>query len=257
MVSFGVFHKDLTGYAGTTQVTIPSTTAKTPVGSPAYNAAVAFCKSDDTFCVRNYMLQTYAGQPGIQDAKFDPNSKIWTGTITSDIAGAQALPLIVTRTTNLNKSSIKGAEFNWQHMFDNGFGFQANYTYVNSGLKYNNAGRATTNGVAQFAMIGLANSANLVGIYENQDLSVRLAYNWRGEFLNSTNAATQAQPGYTDAYGQVDLSVGYNLTKNVSLSFEAINLSNATQRQHGRTDNEILQTTQYGPRYMVGARYKF
>ena len=56
------------------------------------------------------------------------------------------------------KASLKGAEFNWQHMFSNGFGFQANYAYVKSSLTYDNVGN-------QFALVGLSNSANLVGIY--------------------------------------------------------------------------------------------
>jgi len=257
MVSLGLYHKDLTGYAGQTQITQNSTTAKTPVGSPAYNAGVASCGSTSTFCVRDYILKNYAGQPGVLDSRFDPSTQHYSGTITSDIAGAVPLPLLLNITTNLNKSTLKGAELNWQHMFENGFGFQANYTYVKSDLQYNKSAPASINGVAQFAMIGLANSANLVGIYENKDMTVRLAYNWRGQFLNTTNAATQAQPGYTEPYGQVDLSVGYNLTPNLALSFEAINLTNATQRTHGRTDNEILQAIQFGPRYMVGARYKF
>jgi TonB-dependent receptor len=256
MVSLGVFHKDLSGYAGTTRVTVPSATAKTMIGSPAYNAAVASCGGASTFCVRDYILKNYNGQPGVTATGQDAQGH-YTGTITSDIAGAVPLPLILSTTANLNKSTVKGAEINWQHMFDNGFGFQANYTYVDSGLKYKNDAAATINGVAQFAMVGLANSANLVGIYENDKTSVRLAYNWRGEFLYTTQANNQAQPGYTEAYGQLDLSVGYNLTKNVSLSFEAINLTNAVQRQHGRTKNEILQAVQFGPRYMVGARYKF
>jgi len=152
---------------------------------------------------------------------------------------------------------VKGAEINWQHMFDNGFGFQGNYTYVKSDLHFNNAAPSTINGTAQFAMLGLSNSANLVGIYENDKWSARLAYNWRGEFLNSTNAFGQAQPGYTEPYGQVDLSVGYNLTRNLALSFEGINLTNATQRIHGRDNREVLSAVQFGPRYMVGARYKF
>jgi TonB-dependent receptor len=256
MVSLGLFHKDLTGYAGRAQVIVPSTTAKTPIGSDPYKAAVAACGGSGTFCVRNYILNNYNGQPGVSKSGTTAAGEA-TGTITSDIAGAPALPLVLSTSANLNKSNIKGAEINWQHMFDNGFGFQANYTYVKSSLTYNNAAGSLINGVAQFAMQGLANSANLVGIYENQDASVRLAYNWRGEFLYTTQANNQPQPGYTEPYGQVDLSVGYNLNKNLSLSLEAINLTNATQRQHGRTNNEILQTTQFGRRFMLGARYKF
>jgi TonB-dependent receptor len=250
MVSLGLFNKDLSGYAGSTIVTQASQTAKTPIGSPAYNDAVKSCNGTDTFCVRDYILKNFNGQPGVTAGAPDAQGH-QTGTISSAINGAVPLPLLLTQSANLNKSNVKGAELNWTHMFDNGFGFQSNYTYVKSGLRYNNSAEASINGVAQFAMVGLANSANLVGIYENQDLSVRLAYNWRGEFLYTTNANVQPQPG------QVDLSVGYNLTKNLSLSFEGINLTNATQRQHGRTNNEILSTIQFGPRYMVGARYKF
>ena len=35
----------------------------------------------------------------------------------------------------------------------------------------------------QFVLNGLSDSANLIGIYEKEGLSVRLAYNWRDDFL--------------------------------------------------------------------------
>ena len=38
---------------------------------------------------------------------------------------------------------------------------------------------------------------------------------------------------------------------------EAINLTDEIQRLHGRTTQEVLFVTQTGPRYMIGARYKF
>ena len=55
----------------------------------------------------------------------------------------------------------------------------------------------------------------------------------------------------------MDLSVGYNVNKNLSLSLEAINLTDSTQRTHGRSDMQVLQVSTGGRRYMVGARYKF
>ena len=64
-------------------------------------------------------------------------------------------------------------------------------------------------------------------------------------------------PVYTDKYGQTDVSVSYNYTPNLSFQVEAINLTNSTQRQFGRTERSTLNVTQAGPRYMVGARYKF
>ena len=123
---------------------------------------------------------------------------------------------------------------------------------MHSGLTYNNASVKD-----QFALLGLSNSANLVGIFENAKWTARAAYNWRGEFLSSTFDNAGPNPQYTEAYGQVDLSVTYMYTDKLSFQVEAINLANATTRVHGRTKTEVLYATQSGPRYMVGARYKF
>jgi TonB-dependent receptor len=138
-------------------------------------------------------------------------------------------------------------------MFGNtGFGVSANYTYVHSGLKYDNAAIGE-----QFALVGLSNSANLVGIYEDAKWTVRAAYNWRGEFLSSTFDGAGPNPNYTEPFGQLDLSIGYAINDKLSVQFETINLTNSTQRIHGRTKEEVLFATQAGPRYMLGARYKF
>jgi outer membrane receptor protein involved in Fe transport len=67
----------------------------------------------------------------------------------------------------------------------------------------------------------------------------------------------QPNPRYVEPYGQIDLSIGYNLSKNLSLSLEGINLGDSTQRTHGRTKEQVLSVTTGGRRYMVGARYKF
>jgi TonB-dependent receptor len=251
MVSLGLYHKDLKGYAGQVTLTEASTTATTPLGGKYYNAAVAAgCAKTDTDCLRNYILANFDGQPGVTRTGTTGSGNL-TGVI-SGIPGDPGLPYNVSTIVNQNKSSLKGAEVNWQHMFENGFGFQANYTYVKSDLTYNNAGMGP-----QFALIGLSNSANLVGIYEDKNLSVRLAYNWRGQFLSTVAENNRANPGYVEPYGQVDLSIGYNVNENLSLSLEAINLTDAHQRTHGRTDMQVLSVTTGGPRYMLGARYKF
>ena len=252
MLSLGLFHKDLDNYAGQVVVNEPSATATTPVGGKYWNAAVAAgCVATDTTCMRNYILRNFNGQPGVT---YTGNNEAGNalGTI-SGIAGDPALPYLLTTYVNEKKAKLKGAEVNWQHFFGNsGFGVQANYTWVNSDLKFDNMGTAN-----QFALVGLSDSANLVGIYEDSKWSVRLAYNWRDEFLASVADNNQPNPRYVEPYGQVDLSIGYNLTKNLSLSFEGINLNDETMRTHGRTKEQVLTVTTGGRRYMVGARYKF
>jgi TonB-dependent receptor len=252
MVSAGLFYKKLGGYPGSAIINTASATAAGVVGGNYWNAATGAggCGTQDLNCIRDYIFKNFNGQNGVSSTGIVGGH--YQGTI-SGVAGDPGEKLILTTNANQNNANVKGAEINWQHMFDNGFGFQANYTYVKSGLKYDNYSTAD----AQFAMVGLSNSANLVGIYENAKTSVRLAYNWRGEFLNTTAQSGSANPSYTEPYGQVDLSIGYNVNKNLSVSLEAINLTNATQRMHGRDEMQVLQAVQFGPRYMIGARYKF
>ena len=253
LVSLGLFRKGLDNYAGQTVVAQPLYGLHTPVGGAYYNAALAHgCTVADTSCIRNYIFKNYNGQPGVEQTGVDSN-----GNLAGNITGLPTDPLetfLTTTYSNQKSASVSGAELNVQHMFGHsGFGITSNYTYVHSPLKYDNA-----NVNDQFAILGLSNSANLVGIFENKDWSVRVAYNWRGEFLASTvDGGGHAAPVYTDAYGQTDLSISYNLNKNLSFQFEVINLTDSIQRQHGRDDLATLSVTQMGPRYMVGARYKF
>ncbi|WP_167761494.1 TonB-dependent receptor [Duganella callida] len=253
VASLALFHKKLDNYAGTTLVSQTLYDLHTPIGGNYYKAAIASgCTAADTNCLRNYILSNFDGQPGVKKTGVKADGNL-DGTIT----GLPTDPLLNFQTTtysNQKSATVSGAEVNVQHMFgQSGFGVQANYTYVHSPLKYNNA-----NVNDQFAILGLSNSANVVGIFENKDWSVRVAYNWRDEFLAATvDGNGRAAPVYTDAYGQVDVSVGYNFNKNLSFQLEAINLNDATQRQHGRSDAATLNVTQAGPRYMIGARYKF
>ncbi len=154
---------------------------------------------------------------------------------------------------NQRSSTLHGWELNIQHMFGaTGFGVAANYTKVDSGLTYPNQLRNE-----QFALEGLSDAANVVAFYENFGWGVRLAYNWRDEFLSSRFDGAGASPNYTEEYGQFDLNVSYQWGDNLTLQVEAINLTDEIQRIHGRTDTEALFVTQTGPRYMIGARYKF
>ena len=253
LMSLGLFRKGLDNYAGQTVISQPLYNLHTPVGGAYYKAALAKgCAVADTSCIRNFIFKNFNGQPGVQMTGVNAD-----GNIAGNITGLPSDPLetfLTTTYSNQKSASVSGAELNMQHMFGrSGFGVTANYTYVHSPLKYDNA-----NVNDQFAILGLSNSANLVGIYEDKNWSVRLAYNWRGEFLASTvDGGGHAAPVYTDKYGQTDVSIGYTYNKNLSFQFEVINLNDGIQRQHGRDNLATLSVTQAGPRYMVGARYKF
>jgi TonB-dependent receptor len=251
-VSLGHFRKSLENYAGQSQVLSQPFNLRTPVGGAYWNAALANgCAGADTTCIRNYIFRNFAGQPGVVRGPDDG-----TGNATGVITGQGNDPIAnfkITSYSNQKAARLRGLELNVQHMFGNsGFGVSANFTKVDSGLAYDNASIGE-----QFALVGMSDSANLVGIFENDRWNVRAAYNWRDKFLSSTFDGSGPNPNYVEAYGQLDLSIGYNISKNLSLQFEGINLTDEIKRIHGRTERNLLYVEQSGPRYMLAARYKF
>ncbi|TFW20367.1 TonB-dependent receptor [Massilia arenosa] len=251
-LAMNFFKKNLEDYAGQSQITATPFNLPTPIGGKYWTQAQAATScGNDAVCIRNYIFRNFNGQPGVTRGADDVN-----GNATGTLVGQPGDPIAqfqINSFSNQKEASLHGLEFNVQHMFGNtGFGVQANYTYVHSGLTYDNfkAGE-------QFALVGLSNSANLVGIYEDDKWSMRAAYNWRGEFLNSTFDSAGPNPQYTEPYGQLDISVSYNITPKLSVSFEGINVTDETSRSHGRNERMVDYATQTGPRWMAGLRYKF
>ncbi|MCP8900068.1 TonB-dependent receptor [Gilvimarinus xylanilyticus] len=157
--------------------------------------------------------------------------------------------------SNGEDAHVWGYEIALQHMFwDTGFGVQANYTDVSSDSEVDRAQVGY-----QFALPGLSDSANLVGFYEGYGFQARIAYNWRDEFLSGfgASAGDQTQPRFTEAYGQVDLSVTYDVTDNISVFLEGLNVTEETQRTYSRYEAQLLNAYQYGARYTLGARWNF
>ncbi|WP_431100101.1 TonB-dependent receptor [Roseateles noduli] len=253
-VAAGVFRKNISNYIGSTLENATPFNLHTPIGGAYYNEAstTGGCGSDIT-CIRDYILNRYNGQPGV--TKTGDSNGHALGTIVGQ-PGDPVANFQITVPANTQSNSLKGFELNVQHAFGNsGFGVAANYTKVKSGLKYDNASFAQ-----QYALVGLSDSANLVGFYEDARFSVRVAYNWRDKFLAAVNDGNQlgrSAPIFTEPYSQVDISLGYNFSEKLSLQAEVINVGDSILRQHGRTTEEVYSVTQTGRRYMLGLRYKF
>src|SRR5690606_2988022 len=169
--------------------------------------------------------------------------------VTGHIWALESDPILDYKSTqpiNNKDASIDGIEIAIQHSFgESGFGFQANATVVDSDTKFDDASTGE-----QFAVYGLSDSANFIGFYDKDGLQVRLAYNWRDDFLNGY--AT-----YTEAYGQLDASVSYDITDNLTVSMEALNLTNENTRTYKRNTGMTLNYIETGARYNAGIRYSF
>lgn len=166
----------------------------------------------------------------------------------------------LTRPQNTDTKKVSGIEVGGQHIFgDTGFGVIANATFVFADPDYD---RYTELGDVPEAnaVLGVSDSANLVGFYENGPFQVRLAYNWRDEFIRGFQyyySSTSNEPVTVEAYSQLDLSMSYDLNDNVSIFLEGINITEEGARIHGRQSNQMFYISEGVGRYALGIRASF
>ncbi|MCH2189761.1 MAG: TonB-dependent receptor [Gammaproteobacteria bacterium] len=161
----------------------------------------------------------------------------------------------VTVPENQEDATLDGFEFAIQKTFgDSGFGVIANMTLVDGDVGYDNASLDT-----QFALPGLSDTYNLIGFYDKENIQVRLAYNWRGDFFAGIAGASSGTPGPVNVedYGQFDLSASYNVNDRLTVFVEGINITDETRRTYGRDIRQVIQAFQGGARFNIGARYNF
>jgi len=157
--------------------------------------------------------------------------------------------------TNSKEAKIYGSELAVQHFFgETGFGVQANYTLVKGDVGFNDLALPSE---AQFALLGLSDTMNLVGIYEKYGFQIRVAYNWRDSFLRQTNQGGSRNPVYVDEYSQIDLNASYDINDNFNVFVEGLNLTGENVRWYQRSDHMTYFVEELGPRYQVGVRYTY
>ncbi|OON62887.1 hypothetical protein B0920_05500 [Massilia sp. KIM] len=136
----------------------------------------------------------------------------------------------VTRPQNSGKGKLKGAEFGIQKFFDflpgfwSGFGAQFNYTWIDG----ENETRTSfeSGDYRKTDLVGVARqNYNFALLYERGGWTGRLAATRRGKYVEQIAEPRFDQDRIVKASTYVDLSIGYELTRNLSLQFDAINLT--------------------------------
>jgi iron complex outermembrane receptor protein len=132
----------------------------------------------------------------------------------------------INRYVNAGGGKINGIELQATHAFGNGFGAAVNYTFADA-----KAPATSYQDELNLFTLSSKHTANLVGYYETPIYSARLAYSWRSKYMVRENGWYGNR--MHDAIGSLDLSLGWNITKNLRLSFEAINLTKEDDVQYG------------------------
>ncbi|WNO54071.1 TonB-dependent receptor [Stakelama saccharophila] len=169
---------------------------------------------------------------------------------------------VISQPTNGDDGTIKGVEVGGQTFFDflpapfDGFGVQANYTFIDS---------STPSAIADYTtpLPGLSKSSfNISGLYEKYGLSVRVAYNYRSKYLSAlyglplAGGGSQNIPIYRRGYGWLDASINYDITPSITVTLEGSNLLRTREftyfDQETRPNNISVDDRQI----MAGIRFK-
>jgi iron complex outermembrane recepter protein len=136
----------------------------------------------------------------------------------------------------------KGFELQVARKIWGGFGVNANYTYSDAKIR----GGAEVQGNSK-------HSFNVSGYFENDLLSARLSYNYRSSFFI---AIDRAAPLNQKGTGSLDGSFSINITPNIALTADAINLTNTKIEQYSGTTDRPRAIYDNGRQFYFGARVK-
>lgn len=155
-------------------------------------------------------------------------------------------------------ANVYGLELAWQHVFgDTGFGYQVNGTIVQTDKPYSPADLTSSN----FAVTGLADSANLTAFYDKHGFEFRLAANWRDLYLdhfgqNQNASSFGTEPTFVNPSWSFDISTRYDITDQITAYAEVLNLLDASYSTRGRFSDQALDIVAYGRRFTMGFHFK-
>ncbi|MDQ1833706.1 TonB-dependent receptor [Massilia scottii] len=164
----------------------------------------------------------------------------------------------VTRRYNLAKANLEGVEMSYRQFYDflpgmlGGLGLEANFTYI-TGKQTNPDGRES-------AFLGMSKTSyNLVGLYEKEAWSARLAYNWRSKFTAEERYRGNDQLDlYVAPLRSLDGSLSYRINKQLTVTLDGNNLLDQPYHDYFNKDPGLVRDTRrYDRAVGLALHYKY
>ncbi|HEY9042784.1 MAG TPA: TonB-dependent receptor [Rheinheimera sp.] len=168
---------------------------------------------------------------------------------------------------NTGSGTIRGVEFSYSQFYDmlpgawSGLGLQFNFTYIDqSGLEDPNEisegtlgfdengnpiadNRNTFRVFSGLPLQGYSDkNMNIVGMYEYDKISFRLAYTWRSEYLLTLRESEEYVPAFAKASGMMDASLYYSINDNWKVGIEGSNLLNTETKTQYQMNQAGVRT---------------
>jgi TonB-dependent receptor len=206
-----------------------------------------------------------------------------SGLVNYTTPGGTSEDVIINGPANDISGTLKGVEVAYQQTYDflpgllSGLGSQFTYTYIDgsdfpnpniSGIgspSVNSSGQPLNNGPfgGQLPLAGISkHTINATLFYEKGPLSLRAAYNWRSDFLvTQRDDLFPFSPIFQEAGGQLDGTIFYNVTDNIKVGVQGVNLLDETTRLSTVIDYDgtrpISAVFRNDRRYTFIARFNF
>ena len=136
----------------------------------------------------------------------------------------------------------RGVELSWQQPFLDNFGMLVNYTHADGEL--DDGGELLNSS---------KNTYNVTGYFENARFSARLAYNWRSKYKAGVDRGASQ---HVDDMGSLAGSVNVKLTDRLTLTFDALNLTNETIKMYAENEDRPRAFYANGRTFYLGLRGK-
>ena len=167
---------------------------------------------------------------------------------------------------NAAGKDLSGVEFAVQHAFVNlpgllahtGVGF--NYTFA---LEASSQEVVTDDEGDEVKREGQSDySYNLQAYYSHQGFNVRLAYNYRSDFVRRDDSRLGYQsdeylPELEKARGQLDLSIKYNISRAFRIGIAAVNLNESKTVRYLKHEEMVSYVREPGRSYTAFINYQF
>jgi iron complex outermembrane receptor protein len=200
-------------------------------------AAGLFYKAIESFVTDKIVQQRFAVETGT------PNLARCTSAATPTSPNLYNCLFDISQRSNGGGGHVEGVELTVQAPIWNGFGVQTNYTYSHAKTESGDPLPGNSE-----------NTFNITGYYENDRLSARLAYTYRSNFFITVD---RASPLNQKSLSELDAQLSFNVTPQVALTFDAINLTDEKIEQYAGDTFRPRAIYDNGRQYYAGVRFKF
>tara|TARA_R110000868_G_scaffold237524_2_gene492122 strand:- start:2362 stop:5349 length:2988 start_codon:yes stop_codon:yes gene_type:complete len=254
------------GSNNTLDVGNPNLVAMTSIN---YDASIGWYPSKDLFMeasvfykdIDNFIVDVN----GITRSLPDLPLKLPVNQITEFVIPQNLILNDVNITLNGDKATVLGMELSYNQYFESGFFIQSNMTLLTSEAQLDKSIRADKVPLPDQA----DTTFNLTLGWENDDYSVRIIGNHRAKILEEVGSCPENSElckswadRYQDAVKSLDFKAKYNINKQMSVYFDAINLTDEVDLRYFEGNeqsggNILYQKEEYGRTFQIGLNYKF